>query len=903
MGPDSSLTPELIQAQSFTTAFRGYDSAEVKSFLSRVSKELRAWRERAEQLESAWHSAEERAARPPVLDEDTLMAAVGEETAAILRTARAAATELRSKAADEAERALTEAREEAERTVTEARQEAERVLSHSRSEADRLLEEARTEASRLDTEAKSALGSATEAAEDAAARILSSAREEAAGLVSRASTEAEEIRAAADKERQLTIEGANTTRDRILEDLSRRRRVATVQIEQLRAGRERLIESYAVVRRTLEEVQTELSRADAEARAAADEVGRRLQRQAEVELSEKEPSRVVVSDEERAEGAADGAETGAASSGAGSPEAASSGPESSAVESSGASGAQSSGEVIPEASATEASSPAASSPAGKDTAASPSPDEAAEPAESTESAGSEPAGSEPAETTEPAGSEPAGSEPAGSAAGEPDAAPEASGGSGRGSGGQVAPYDREVDEEGPGSAVDELFARIRADRGPAGSGSTDSPSPVDEQPLPPYFAGARAARSGEASARSTGGDQVVAGSAPEAPGAAGAAPEATGAGGPPPEAAGAASSASGPVAGGSAPGPDTAGGNAGTTSAAGRKSRKRTARAERSLATGGGSGSTATGGASGSTPARTAPAEAPRSPAHPAATHSSVRVISAEGPTVDSGEPAADSPRSGRAGREPNSEEGAPRAATESEADRDDLVPDADEQLLQAREFAVVELETSLTRRLKRALQDEQNDVLDRLRNLKEAPTVARLLPDADGHRERYVAAARPLLVDAATAGAAFADETLGLEARPSAGAVEVEDLARECASSIVDALRRRLEQAMERGRGEDQSVLVDSLGAAYREWKTQRIERLAGDVLAGAFSRGTWTAAPDGALFRWVVEDVDGPCPDCDDDALAGSIPRSEPFPTGQPYPPAHSGCRCLLVPSLPGS
>src|SRR5579875_952668 len=121
MGPDASLTPELIQAQSFTTAFRGFDPAEVRSFLNRVSTEMRAWRERAEQLESAWHSAEERAARPPVLDEDTLMSAVGEETASILRSARAAATDMRTKAAEESERLLTEARSEAEQLLGSAR--------------------------------------------------------------------------------------------------------------------------------------------------------------------------------------------------------------------------------------------------------------------------------------------------------------------------------------------------------------------------------------------------------------------------------------------------------------------------------------------------------------------------------------------------------------------------------------------------------------------------------------------------------------------------------------------------------------------------------------------------------------------------------------------------------------
>ncbi len=52
------------------------------------------------------------------------------------------------------------------------------------------------------------------------------------------------MRAAAQQERNLTIEGAISTRERILDDLSRRRRVASVQIEQLRAGRERLLESY-----------------------------------------------------------------------------------------------------------------------------------------------------------------------------------------------------------------------------------------------------------------------------------------------------------------------------------------------------------------------------------------------------------------------------------------------------------------------------------------------------------------------------------------------------------------------------------------------------------------------------------------------------------------------------------
>jgi hypothetical protein len=235
-------------------------------------------------------------------------------------------------------------------------------------------------------------------------------------------------------------------------------------------------------------------------------------------------------------------------------------------------------------------------------------------------------------------------------------------------------------------------------------------------------------------------------------------------------------------------------------------------------------------------------------------------------------------------------------------------VSDSDESLLQARERAVADLEVTLTRRLKRALQDEQNDVLDRLRNLKGEPTVGSLLPDEDAQVSRYASAARPLLADAAAAGAVFAGAALhrprtDRPAEVDVAEVDVADLGTECGAAIVSALRRRLEQAIGIGAGDDQAVLVESMGAAYREWKTQRIERLAGDMLAAAFSRGTWEAAPAGALLRWVVEDTDGPCPDCDDDALAGTIPKGEAFPTGQPHPPAHSGCRCLLVPSLAGT
>jgi hypothetical protein len=102
--------------------------------------------------------------------------------------------------------------------------------------------------------------------------------------------------------------------------------------------------------------------------------------------------------------------------------------------------------------------------------------------------------------------------------------------------------------------------------------------------------------------------------------------------------------------------------------------------------------------------------------------------------------------------------------------------------------------------------------------------------------------------------------------------------------------LRRRIED------GEDDAG--ERVGAAYREWRGERVERLVGDFAVQAFSAGTVAASMPGGKVRWVLTNSEG-CSDCDDNALAGSVEASEGFPTGHPYPPAHSGCRCLIAPS----
>ncbi|MDP9389536.1 MAG: hypothetical protein M3Q48_16870, partial [Actinomycetota bacterium] len=127
-----------------------------------------------------------------------------------------------------------------------------------------------------------------------------------------------------------------------------------------------------------------------------------------------------------------------------------------------------------------------------------------------------------------------------------------------------------------------------------------------------------------------------------------------------------------------------------------------------------------------------------------------------------------------------------------------------------------------------------------------------------------------------------------------------VDDVAAELAESVAGGLHRALEAAVAGERGaEEASVVMERIGAAYRGFKTQRIEGLAGDAVTAAFARGTIAASDPSSPLQWVVDDEGRPCPDCDDNALAGPTPPGDPFPTGQPHPPAHAGCRCLLAPA----
>ena len=114
------LSPDEIVQRTFTTSFRGYTEAEVRAFLKRVSEELIVTRDREAELLGAIDSLEEQLRAPRPLNEPEMLDALGAETTRLLRSAREAADEIRTKAEERGAHLLEEARAVAERIGSEA---------------------------------------------------------------------------------------------------------------------------------------------------------------------------------------------------------------------------------------------------------------------------------------------------------------------------------------------------------------------------------------------------------------------------------------------------------------------------------------------------------------------------------------------------------------------------------------------------------------------------------------------------------------------------------------------------------------------------------------------------------------------------------------------------------------
>ena len=614
------ITPQAVGSRTFSTVRRGFQPDEVRQYLTRVADELAAAAAREVEIRRALQEALSRAAHPE-LTEDALTSGLGEHAA---------------------------------RLIGSARQTAGAITAEAEKRSAALVHDAEVRAGRLRQESEGLMARRIEEAEVASASIRQAAEAEVRTVREKARADAEAAVAGAQSQGREMVAEARAVRERMLSDLTRRRRGLQVQIDQLRAGRERLLAAYEVVRRTLDEATRELNAAEPEARLAAEEVGRRT-----VE------SDVVLK-------------------------------------------------------------PEPSEPAPR--LAGPAPIAAAPPAGPAAPAG------QPASSTE---------------ASEREAGPAR----------RVATLEPpRLPALRPQSVAEAAPVRIRT---LAAVDSVVEAGPVEAGPV-------------EA-------DPVEAGPEP-------------------------------PVA---------------------------------DLATG----------------------------QHP---------IVAPAPTRNVEDLFA------RIRQEVPAVVPDPKPAVAPEAAGDDVT---DENVLARRDQLLDPVETELTRALKRVLQDEQNEVLDRLRRTRSAADDA-VLPEPPAQVGRYATAAAPFLERAAAAGGRCDSDAV----QPAAAARMAEALARD----LVEPLRARLGQALSTGAG-DEGGLLDTVSSIYRQWKVEQIEPAARHAAATAFAEGRFGATPDGTALRWLVDDEGGRCPDCDDNALAGPVARGEAFPTGQVHPPAHPGCRCLLVASLP--
>jgi len=240
-----------------------------------------------------------------------------------------------------------------------------------------------------------------------------------------------------------------------------------------------------------------------------------------------------------------------------------------------------------------------------------------------------------------------------------------------------------------------------------------------------------------------------------------------------------------------------------------------------------------------------------------------------------------------------------------NDAENDAEADEPEPSLLDRRDAVLEPIEQSLARTLKRTVSDEQNELLDGIRRIRRgAPSLDELMP-AGADVERYLAQLRDDLGAAAAAGREFwavesGDELTGGSASTAAEA-EPSERTERVVTDLLDHRRAHLERVLNEAAadGVDAQELLGRVRGAYREWRSSRLGEAAGDLATSGFVDGMAQVAPTGTSWCWVVDHGGLPCSDAEDNALAGAVQVGEAFPTGDAYPPAHSGCRCILTPS----
>lgn len=220
---------------------------------------------------------------------------------------------------------------------------------------------------------------------------------------------------------------------------------------------------------------------------------------------------------------------------------------------------------------------------------------------------------------------------------------------------------------------------------------------------------------------------------------------------------------------------------------------------------------------------------------------------------------------------------------------------EVEQTAFEQRDEVITPLIVSSAKKLKRALADEQNDVLDALRRSDAVHMIDALLPEVGEHASHYTGAIGEDLLEAVHRGS-VTSRTVNRKIRQALAADAVGVANDALIQWLVMPLRDRLTRCITEGEG-DNAVVTKKVRAVYREWKTQYIDEALDDVMRCAHGRGVLAGFDPGTPIVWEVDTRFVACPDCDDNALEGAIAAGGEFPTGDSFAPAHPGCRCLLV------
>jgi len=219
MPPDDSFDPSQLEHATFDVVRRGFDPAAVRSELKRAAEEIRQLRRLRDELTG--RLAEFDDVSVDRLEAHRVAEALGAEATQVLEAAHDAATERAERAEREAQAVKDDAIAAADSSRVEADREHDEIIASAHVEAEQLAEDGRTQGREM-------------------------------------------------------VNEAQMVRERMLSDLARKRHTGRAQVEQLRAGRDRLLESLTVAQGDLDHAVNDLVESVPEARAAAERAGLRV---------------------------------------------------------------------------------------------------------------------------------------------------------------------------------------------------------------------------------------------------------------------------------------------------------------------------------------------------------------------------------------------------------------------------------------------------------------------------------------------------------------------------------------------------------------------------------------------------------------------------------------------------